>query len=66
MKYIEKNGLVYELDGRLPEPICKGEIEGVNLGVKVSTIIQQYMSMDPEEVKFSIVALAQNYGTLYD
>ena len=64
--YIEKNGLVYELDGRLPEPIWKGEIEGFNLGAKVSSIILQYMSMDPEEMKFSMVALAQNYGTLYD
>mmetsp|Transcript_18732 Transcript_18732/g.21526 ORF Transcript_18732/g.21526 Transcript_18732/m.21526 type:complete len:133 (-) Transcript_18732:19-417(-) len=64
--YVEKNGLVYELDGRMPEAICKGEIEGANLGIKVSSIINEYMAMDPEEIKFSIVALAQNFGTLWD
>ena len=60
--FVEKDGLVYELDGRLPQPIWKGEIEGANLGIKVSSIINEYMQMDPEENKFSMLALAQNFG----
>lgn len=63
--FVEVDGKVYELDGRMPGPICKGEVEGINLAVKVSTIINEYMNMDPEEIKFSAIALAQNYGT-YD
>ena len=61
--FVEIDNKVYELDGQMPGPICKGEIEGANLGIKVSSIVNEYMAMDPEEVKFSIMALAQNYGT---
>ena len=59
--FVELDGKVYELDGCMPGPLCKGEIEGANLGIKVSSIVNEYMAMDPDETKFSVLAMAQNY-----
>ena len=56
--FVEVNGRVWELDGRLDGPIDRGEIKGSNLGIKVTPFIQRYIEMDKEEMKFSIIALA--------
>ena len=58
MTFVEVNGKVYEIDGRQPTPGCLGELEGDNLGVKVSAHIKKYIELDPEEKKFSMLALA--------
>jgi len=60
--YIEKDGFIWELDGRMHGPVNKGRIiEDQNLGVEVGKIIQKYMSIDPDnECQYSALALAPN------
>lgn len=62
MCYIEKDGCIWELDGRMKGPVNKGRIlPDQNLGKEVSKIIQKYINIDPEETKYSVMALAPNY-----
>ena len=64
--YVEKDGQIWECDGRLDEPVCKGKIEKEgHLGLEVTKIIQHYMSLDLGESKFSVMALAPNYSDDY-
>ena len=58
MAFVEIDGLVYELDVRQGKPGCLGELQGDNLGVKVSPYIKKYIELDPEEKKYSMLALA--------
>lgn len=42
-------------------PVNKGRISpNQSLGVEVSKIIQKYIDIDPEETKYSVMALAPN------
>ena len=52
------------MDGRLEAPVKKGKIEeGTNLGIEVSKIINEYIQLSgSNEVKFSVMALAPNFG----
>ena len=54
--------MIWELDGRLERPICKGIYsEEKNLGIEVSKIINSYIKMNIEhDVKFNVMALAPN------
>ena len=53
--------MIWELDGRLERPICKGMSEVNNLGNEVSKIIHSYIKMNTEpDVKFNVMALAPN------
>lgn len=63
--YVEKDGFVWELDGRLDGPVCKGVLpEGAHLGVEVSKIVKGYIAMNGEsgDVKFNVMALAPSFG----
>ena len=66
--YIEKDGDIWELDGRLDSPVNKGKMptnedgNPAHLGLEVSKIIQNYMALDQGETKFSVMALAPNYS----
>jgi hypothetical protein len=54
--------MIWELDGRLERPICKGMSEVNNLGNEVSKIIHSYIKMNEvEDIKFNVMALAPNY-----
>ena len=63
-----KDGKIWELDGRLDGPLCKGQLrEGDHLGMEVSKIIKSYIEMNevqaaiegqPPDIKFSVMALA--------
>ncbi|KAJ8328418.1 ubiquitinyl hydrolase 1 [Batrachochytrium dendrobatidis] len=55
--FIEKGGNVYEMDGRKPFPINHGPTTGDLLMDSVA-VIQRFMSREPEQVNFSILALA--------
>ncbi|CDW77791.1 ubiquitin carboxyl-terminal hydrolase isozyme l3-like [Stylonychia lemnae] len=60
--YIEKDGYIWELDGRMNGPMNKGRISpDQSLGVEVSKIIQKYIDIDPQETRYSVMALAPNY-----
>jgi ubiquitin carboxyl-terminal hydrolase L3 len=55
---VEKDGHIYELDGRKPLPINHGKCKNfLTDGVKV---IKQFMERDPENLKFTVIALAPN------
>lgn len=53
-------GTLYELDGRKKSAINHGPCVEVDLLEKACTIIKQFMERDPEEVRFTVVALAAN------
>jgi len=55
---VEKDGHLYELDGRKQFPINHGKCEHfLTDGVKV---IKQFMERDPDNLRFTVIALAQN------
>lgn len=58
--YVNKDGNLWELDGRRATPINKGKMESDNLGIEVSKVIKKYIEMDDGEIKFSVMALAPN------
>ena len=58
--YVEKNGDLWQLDGRIPYPQNKGKMQDPNLGVAVCKIVQEYLKKMPEDTKVSLMALAPN------
>ena len=63
--YIEKDGKLWELDGRLDQPVCKAQLrEGDHLGMEASKIIQNYIQMS-DDVKFNVMALAPAADDFY-
>ena len=56
---MERNGFVWQLDGRISQPLKKGVIAG-NFGVTVSHIAKEYLKEMPPETKVSLMALAPN------
>lgn len=58
---IQKDGCLYELDGRKPFPLNLGPSEpGQLLPHAVSTIQERYINKDPTNVNFNILALGPN------
>ena len=57
--YIEKEGSCYELDGTRPFPINVGKSSPDTLLQDAANHIKKYMELDPEEVKFTLVALSK-------
>jgi len=53
--FVEVGGDLYELDGRKNRPINHGKC--TNLLYDAVTIVQQFMSRDPKEIRFNLVAL---------
>ncbi len=64
MCYVEKGGMIWELDGRLEGPLQKGKLaEGENLGIEASKIIQGYIDMNLEhDIKFNVMAMAPSFS----
>ena len=62
--YVEKGGMIWELDGRLEGPICKGKLApGDSLGIEASKIIQSYIDMNLEhDIKFNVMAMAPSFS----
>lgn len=52
------DGGLYELDGRKEGPILHGETTSETFLSDACDVIKQFMSRDPEEMRFTIVALA--------
>lgn len=57
---------IYELDGRKEGPIRHGDTTVETFLTDACNVVQKFMSRDPEEMRFTIVALAprQDAGTL--
>ena len=56
--FIEKDGSLYELDGTLNFPINYGPCMKDELLFKSCEVIKEYMNRDPNEIKFTVLALA--------
>jgi ubiquitin carboxyl-terminal hydrolase L3 len=56
--FVEKNGHLYELDGRRPQPVNHGPTTTDNLLYDAAKVVRQYMEINPNEVNWSIVALS--------
>lgn len=56
--FVEFEGNLYELDGRKDFPINHGECKADELLAKSCEAIKVFMARDPEEIKFTIMALA--------
>jgi len=54
---INKDGTVYELDGRKSFPIQHGSTSEDTFLLDAAKICKEFMARDPEEVRFTIIAL---------
>lgn len=57
--FVEKDGCLYELDGRKKEPVNHGECSPEALTFMACIAIGQFMRRDPDNNKFTILAIAQ-------
>ncbi|XP_008553745.1 ubiquitin carboxyl-terminal hydrolase [Microplitis demolitor] len=55
--FIEKDGSLYELDGRKSIPINHGPTTKDTLLENAAKVCGEYMARDPEEVRFTMIAL---------
>ncbi|KAG7211446.1 hypothetical protein KM043_010730 [Ampulex compressa] len=56
--FVHRNGFLYELDGRKPAPIKHGVSSADTLLEDAARVCKEYMARDPDEVYFTVVALA--------
>lgn len=56
--FVEKNGHVFELDGRRKFPMNRGASSGDLLKDAIK-VVKNYMSLNPEQYLYNIVALAK-------
>jgi ubiquitin carboxyl-terminal hydrolase L3 len=61
---VRVNGNLYECDGRKQSPICHGPC--TDLLPAAITVIQKFMARDPDEMRFTIMALVPNTTTTED
>ena len=52
------DGHLYELDGRKKGPVNHGKTSPATLLADACAVVKEYMARDPEEVRFTIVALS--------
>ncbi|NP_001279720.1 ubiquitin carboxyl-terminal hydrolase isozyme L1 [Callorhinchus milii] len=57
--FVDVDGHLYELDGRMPFPIDHGETSKDTLLQDSAKICRQFMERDQEEVRFTAVALSK-------
>lgn len=57
---VHKNGVLYELDGRKSGPISHGPTNPETLLEDAARVCKEFMSRDPEEVCFTVLALANS------
>ena len=57
--FVEVDGCLYELDGTKDQPINHGECKTEEVLSKSCTVIKQFMDRDPEEIRFTILALSK-------
>ncbi|ELT93347.1 hypothetical protein CAPTEDRAFT_181658 [Capitella teleta] len=57
--FVEKDGGLYELDGRKNAPIRHGDTTADNLLEDAAKVVKKFMARDPDNVNFTVVALAK-------
>ena len=56
--FVQKNGKLYELDGRKKSVVDHGDVTADDFCARAAGVIQtEFMQKDPENVNFTIVAL---------
>ena len=55
---VHVNSKLYELDGRKSQPICHGNTNVHDLLKDACRVVKQFMDRDPNEMRFTILALA--------
>ncbi|CAK9797259.1 Ubiquitin carboxyl-terminal hydrolase [Anthophora quadrimaculata] len=55
-----KNGILYELDGRKSAPVNHGPTSPETLLEDAARVCKEYMARDPEEMCFTVLALANS------
>jgi len=63
--FVEVDGHLYELDGRKGTPINHGECRGMEILPKACETINKFMARDPEEMRFTIMALSDANAECY-
>ena len=58
VSFVEKNGSVFELDGRRKFPMNRGPFSG-DLLRDVVKVVRNYMNLNPEQYLYNMVALAK-------
>lgn len=58
--FVQRNGVLYELDGRKSAPINHGPTSPETLLNDAARVCKEYMARDPEEMSFTVVALAKD------
>jgi len=59
VSFVHHNGGLYEMDGRKCGPVRHGDTTADTLMEDAAKVVKQFMTRDPEEVNFTVVALAQ-------
>jgi len=57
--FVEKDGQLYELDGRKQQPICHGPSSSETLLEDAVTVARQFMSRDPENNGFTLIGMTK-------
>ena len=56
--FVERGGRLWEMDGRKACPIDHGPTSEATLLEDAVKVVQQFMARDPDEVRFTMVALS--------
>ena len=59
---VHVDGKLYELDGRKAGPVCHGDTTPETLLADACKVVQSFMARDPNELRFTIMALAPSAG----
>ncbi|XP_036396707.1 ubiquitin carboxyl-terminal hydrolase isozyme L3 [Megalops cyprinoides] len=57
--FVNVGGNLYELDGRKPFPIAHGKTTEETFLEDATAVCQKFMARDPEELRFTVVALSK-------
>ncbi|XP_033219321.1 ubiquitin carboxyl-terminal hydrolase-like isoform X2 [Belonocnema kinseyi] len=55
--FVQKDGHIYELDGRKTSPVNHGNSAPASFLENVARVCQEYMQRDPNEIRYTMVAL---------
>jgi len=58
--FVEKDGNLYDLDGRKPGPLNCGSTSKETFLKDAAKLCRSYMERDPENINFTVIALAAN------
>lgn len=57
--FINFDGNLYEMDGRKDAPVCHGKTSSETLLEDTVKVVREFMSRDPDEINFTLMALAK-------